>query len=144
MNKKHTIATFNFVSFLIVFLLWTLVPKQTRAQVSVESIPDKLKSGLEQGNAHEISNFFHESLTFELLNQAGVFSKIQAEKLLLEFFQKNKVDSISIQRNGKTGSADNIFTICELVCGTIHYRVYFVRSKKIEDYLIHSLSITKI
>lgn len=106
--------------------------------------PASLRVGFEKGDATKIASSFQESLSFELPQQTGIYSKFQAEELLADFFKKNPTDTFVVQRNGKTGSAENVFTIGELVSGQLHFRVYMVRSIINNQYLIHSLSITKI
>ncbi|MDO8609382.1 MAG: DUF4783 domain-containing protein, partial [bacterium] len=96
---NYRVSNIQFFRYLTLFFLIVIFSDFLLSQELQETFPDKLKNGLENGDADEISNFFQESLSFELLNQSGVFSKIQAERLLHEFFQKNKVDSFTIQRN---------------------------------------------
>jgi hypothetical protein len=98
----------------------------------------------ENGEASHIADFFQSSISLELLSQSGTYNKEQAENILEDFFLKNKVDGFKIQKNGETGSLADVYTIGELVCGSNHFRVYFVRSKEGSKYLIHSLSITAI
>lgn len=143
---KRTVKIFRFQHFICVsiFFISFLSFETVKAQENDLTLPESLINGFEKGDATIVAGFFRESLSLELQNQNGVFSKTQAEKLLQEFFLKNKVESFTVLQNGNTGSAENIFAIGELVSGPIRYRVYLVRSKLNNQYLIHSLSITKI
>lgn len=129
-----------FAMFFIIIRLGNYV----NAQETFPLLPESLIEGFKNGDASKIADSFRETLSLELQNQNGVFSKTQSEKLLQEFFLKNKVDNFTVLQSGNTGSAENIFAIGELGCGQNHYRVYLVRSKLNNQYLIHSLSITKI
>ncbi len=143
---NRTVKIFSFQQFVCILILFiSILPiEKAKAQENPLTLPESLKTGFEKGDANSIAGFFRETLSLELQNQNGVFSKTQAEKLLQEFFLKNKVDSFTVLQSGNTGSAENIFAIGELVSGQVHYRVYLVRSKLNNQYLIHSLSITKI
>jgi hypothetical protein len=117
---------------------------QTQAQEKSFELPDSLIKALNHGLSNDIALHLQESINLEILSQSGVYGKLQSEKMLEDFFQKHKVDQFVLQRNGETGTSDNLFTIGELICGSDHFRVYFVRSKEGTKYLIHSLSITAI
>jgi hypothetical protein len=128
--------------FFLIFICFITI--QTQAQEKSFELADSLLKALNQGLAKDLTLHLQESINLEILSQSGVYGKLQSEKMLEDFFQKHKVDQFILQRNGQTGSSDNLFTIGELVCGTDHFRVYFVRSKEGSKYLIHSLSITAI
>jgi len=144
MKTATTIISFHRITQLVFLLVFVLIVNDLHAQETQLTIPDPLKVGFETGDAAAISVYLRESLEVELLNQAGMFSRVQTEKLLHDFFVKNKVDRFTVQRTGNTGSAGNLFTICEIISGQHTFRVYFVRSKINSTYLIHSLSVTKI
>lgn len=117
---------------------------QAQSQEKLPEMNDSLIEALSKGIAKDLTLHFQESINLELLSQSGVFSKLQSEKMLDDFFLKHKVDLFNLQKDGQTGSSNNLFTIGELVCGSDYFRVYIVRSKVGTKYLIHSLSITAI
>ena len=143
---KITTKLFNFrlVVITTLFFMFVLSINFVHAQETYPPLPESLTEGFENGDAGKISAFFRETLSVELMNHSGVFSKPQAEKLFQDFFLKNKVDSFKVLRTGNTGSAENVFTIVDMISCLIHFRVYLVRSNENGKYLIHLLSITKI
>jgi hypothetical protein len=137
------IYRFAFRNFLLLTFIW-IMAFQINAQDRVPELPDSLLKALNKGLAKDLTVHLQESINLEILSQAGVYGKLQSEEILDDFFRKHRVDQFILQRNGQTGSSNNLFTIGELVCGSDRFRVYFVRSKEGAKYLIHSLSITAI
>lgn len=144
MKTNLSVSRFIILVCLVAGFLTFLCPDNLQSQPSQYTFPELLEKGFRKGSAPEIAVFFRESLSVELPNQTGVYSKLQAEKMLHEFFLKNTVDGFTIRRSGNTGSTGNFFTIGELVCGSVRYRVYVVTINIKDKNFIHSLSITKI
>ncbi len=141
---KMPVKKFSQFLLLIVFLGFTGKFSQLGAQDAAIQLPDNLFHAFVKGSSSDISRYFHESVTLEILNQSGVYNQRQAERLLSEFLTNNKVDQFTIRRSGRTGATENIYTIAEMRSGLNLYRVYLVRSLVKGEYLIYSLSISKI
>ncbi|QXV65197.1 DUF4783 domain-containing protein [Mucilaginibacter sp. 21P] len=57
---------------------------------------EKIAELIKQGNAHEIATYFAGSVDVTIANEAGVYSKAQAEIMLDKFFKDNKAHTIKL------------------------------------------------
>src|SRR6266568_1072522 len=86
-------------------------------------LPEELFNAIRAGNAKELSNFFNSNIELNILEREGVYSKLQAEQIIKEFFRKNVPNRfIKNHEGGKDGSKYGIGT---LNASTGQYRVSF-------------------
>ena len=104
------------------------------------SLPDGLFDAIKAGNAKELSTFFNANVELNILEHEGVYSKLQAEQILKEFFRKNIPSRfVKNHEGGKDGSKYGIGT---LNASTGQYRVSFFMMKTSNgEYLIHKFII---
>ena len=104
------------------------------------SLPDGLFNAIKAGNAKELSSFFNSNVELSILEKEGVYSKLQAEQILKEFFRKNIPNRfVKNHEGGKDGSRYGIGT---LNASTGQYRVSFFMIKTSKgEYLIHKFII---
>ena len=85
------------------------------------NLPDELFNAIRAGNAKELSNFFNSNIELNILEREGVYSKLQAEQIIKEFFRKNVPNRfVKNHEGGKDGSKYGIGT---LNASTGQYRV---------------------
>ena len=70
-----------------------------------------------------------------------VYSKLQAQQIIAEFFKSNKPKKFSIIHQG--GKEDAQYAIGSLTTNTGTFRVYFLLKNKNNRSLIHQLRIEK-
>ncbi len=86
---------------------------------------DDIGSAIRTGDAASISKFFGANVDLTIVNQEEMYSKVQAEQLLKDFFSKNPPASFVIIHRGvsKEGSKYAIGNLTTAQ-GTL-YRTYF-------------------
>lgn len=58
-------------------------------KLSVADIIDDVAVVFKSGNSKELAQYFSSTLELGILNQEGIYSQVQAEQVIKEFFQKN-------------------------------------------------------
>ena len=128
-----TIKQSTFVITLVSLFLFSFSFQQS-------SLPEGLFNAIKAGNAKELSNFFNANVELNILEREGVYSKLQAEQIIKEFFRKNIPNRfVKNHEGGKEGSKYGIGT---LSASTGQYRVSFFMMKTGNgEYLIHKFII---
>ncbi|MBA2422748.1 MAG: DUF4783 domain-containing protein [Chitinophagales bacterium] len=109
----------------ILLMLLFLIPFTSFSQVS---ILDNIANAIKSGNSKEISKYFDNNVEITIVDKESVYSKVQAEMVLRDFFAKNPVQSFEIIHRGKAeGSA---YAIGPLKSTNQSFRVYFYIKNK--------------
>ena len=89
-----------------------------------------------------LSSFFNSSIELNILDNEGLYSKVQAEIILKDFFQKNNPTNFTSKYTGfsKDGSK---YSIGNLVTNSGNYRTYFFFKKIGENMLIKEFRIER-
>ncbi len=86
---------------------------------------DDVGNALRSGDARSISRFFGNTVDLTIVNQEEVYSKVQAEQILRDFFSKNTPRSFTIIHKGESKEGAR-YAIGSLVTTQgITYRTYF-------------------
>lgn len=93
------------------------------AATSVD-IFESLTAAVKTGNAREISRHFNSSVEMTLLEDENVYSRVQAEMILKEFFSENRPIDFRIIHQGKSAKGCQ-YAIGELTTTNGTYRTYF-------------------
>lgn len=101
----------------LIFLFFTSAAKP--------DILDDIAVAIRSGEARSVAKFFGNSVDLTISNQEDVYSKTQAERILLDFFAKNPPRSFQINHKGESKEGAQ-YAIGSLVThsGT-NYRTYF-------------------
>lgn len=78
---------------LILFLLFANFPSKNAPQVD---IIEQLAVNFKAGNSKEIAKSFSTSIELIILDQEDVYSKVQAEQIIKDFFIKNPPTKVTI------------------------------------------------
>ncbi|MDR2009149.1 MAG: DUF4783 domain-containing protein [Bacteroidales bacterium] len=108
--------------------------------VPVLDIPPKIFDAMKVGNATELAKYFNSSVELVILDKEDIYSKQQAEQILKNHFDKNKVKNFTLlHQGGKEGAK---YAICnmETTSGKT-YRVYFLIKESGGNPLIHQMRI---
>src|SRR5690606_20162926 len=57
---------------------------------------DDIASCIKSANTKELSKYFSSSVTMTLLNDEGIYSRVQAEIILRDFFSKNPPTNVKV------------------------------------------------
>ena len=106
-----------------------------------QKVPDTLITAFSSGNAEVLSQFFHERLQVNIMEQEFMCSNVQAKEIMRDFFSKNKPESFVIIHGG--GKTDSNFSIGTLVTKTGKYRVNIFFKKIETKNLVHLIRIEK-
>lgn len=86
---------------------------------------DDIANSLRSGDAKSISRFFGNTIDLTIVSQEEVYSKVQAEQILRDFFSKNTPRSFTIIHKGESKEGAR-YAIGSLVTAQgATYRTYF-------------------
>lgn len=111
-----------FTSVLGVVIFGSLVKYENNKKVSIG-----IFAAFEIGDAHVLSNYFYKNVKMSILDKKGIFNKKQAEIILDEFFDQNKISSFKTikyreQKNFSTA-------ICQIISkADVYYTVFITIS----------------
>jgi hypothetical protein len=104
------------------------------------NLPEGLFNAIRDGNSKELANYFNANIELNILEKEGVYSKLQAEQIIKEFFYKNTPNRFV--KNHEGVKDDSKFGIGTLTTSTGQYRISFFMLKTSNgEYLIHKFII---
>ena len=115
----------------IVFFLSSTVFAQTP---NAEAITQAFKTG----NAKELSKHFDSNVELKVFNKEDVYSKVQAELIIKDFFTKNPPKDYVALHNGTSKSGAQ-YIIGQLTTSGHTYRINYFLKKSGSSYLIQEL-----
>ena len=115
----------------------------TLATFASLDIFDEIGNSIRTGDATSISNYFGNTVDLTIGNQEEVYSKVQAEQILKDFFSKNSPKSFSIIHKGesKEGARYAIGTLTTVQ--GITFRAYFYVKQQGSSSIIQELRFMK-
>ncbi|MDY0253193.1 MAG: DUF4783 domain-containing protein [Tenuifilaceae bacterium] len=110
-------------------------------QESTDSFLEIITKVFAEGNSSELAKHLNPTVELELLEEENIYSKLQAELLLKDFFTRNKPTSFRVNHQGNKGNTS--FAIGTLVTQSGSYRVsVFMKTDK-SKLLIHQIRIER-
>jgi hypothetical protein len=104
-----------------------------------QDIPRDISIAFKVGNAEELANYFNNTIELVILDKEDVYSKVQAQQILDDFFTDHFPKSFEIIHQG--GKEESKFAIGKLVTFNGTFRVYFLLKLKNDKPFIHQLRI---
>ncbi len=92
--------------------------------VAQDTVYDAVVASLKSGDSKQLSNYFTSNMELTILDNEAVYSKIQAELVLKDFFSKYPVTSYSLLHRGKSPEG-SVFSIGKLTTNKGVFRTYF-------------------
>ncbi|MEP7129373.1 MAG: DUF4783 domain-containing protein [Chitinophagales bacterium] len=92
-------------------------------------IVDNIANAIRSGNSKEVAKYFDSNVEITILDKESVYSKVQAEMVLRDFFSKNPVQSFEVVHRGNSGEGSS-YGIGPLKSTTQSFRVYFYVKQK--------------
>jgi Domain of unknown function (DUF4783) len=113
---------------------------QTFAQ---NDILDEIATSLRSGDARSVSRYFGNTIDLTIITQEEVYSKVQAEQILKDFFAKNHPRSFSIIHKGESKEGAR-YAIGSLVTSAGQtFRTYFYIKQQGNNAIIQELRFMK-
>ena len=124
-----------------IFVLLLLLPRAGGAAAGAPGDPNKqILAALTSGDAKALSAYLNDRVDLGVGGTEGTYSRVQATRILEEFFSKNPVKSVKINRQG-TSSGGSYFSLGEMQAGSKTYRLYYLMKQVNGAELIHLLQI---
>jgi hypothetical protein len=113
-------------SFSILVFIWFLAS-------SFVGITEDITAAFKSGNAFEISAFFPEQVDITVLEESDLLSKLEAEKMIYDFFYAHPPTKFEILHQGKSKTGQE-YTIGNLTTknGTFRVSIYINKTAKSE------------
>ncbi|MCX6245348.1 MAG: DUF4783 domain-containing protein [Bacteroidetes bacterium] len=126
----------------VLLLVGILFPRLSMSS-SVPDDPHKqIIAALTEGNATALSEYFNSMVDLGISGNEDTYSKTQATQILKDFFIKNPLKSLKINRQGSSTDG-SLFAIGEMKAGADNFRVYYLLKKVSGKFLIQQLQIQK-
>jgi len=104
-------------------------------------IPQKIITGLKQGNVELISEYFNDNIELTINSKENVYSSTQAKIILKDFFKKNKALDFKILHQG--GKTESKYAIGSLKTVQGNFRITILLKLDNTTPYIHQLRIEK-
>jgi hypothetical protein len=101
--------------------------------------PDEINAALKTGKVSVLKQAMNSTVELVILEKENVYSKIQAEQILKQFFQTHQPISFTVLHNG--GSDNSQYYIGNLKTQKGTYRVYYLLKTKEKETLLYQLRI---
>ena len=99
-----------------------------------------IKDALEKGNSKVLAEYFNTTIDLSVPGKENIYSKVQAELIIKEFFFDNKPVSFRINHKGKSNDGSQ-YAIGTFKTSDKSFRSYFLVKKTNGKYLIHQMEI---
>ena len=126
----------------IIVLLFAFAFSTGIYALPIFDIPPKIFDAMKVGNSIELTKYFNTTVELVILDKEDVYSKQQAEQILKNFFEKNKVKNFTLLHQGGKSGAQYAIGNLETEDGKT-YRVYFLVKESGGKPLVHQMRIEK-
>jgi len=109
--------------------------------INAQEIPGNIVTGLGNGNAEMVANYFESTVELIINNKENIYSSKQAQIILKDFFKKNPPKSFSILHEG--GKESSKYAIGNLISSQGKYRITILLKQNNNKPYIHQLRIEK-
>ena len=111
--------------------------------VTASDIFEDVANALRSGDAKSISRYFGNTVDLTIGNQEEVYSKIQAEQILKDFFNKNTPRSFTVMHKGESKEGAYYAIGTYVTSQGITYRTYFYLKQQGGTTVIQELRFMK-
>jgi hypothetical protein len=123
-------------------LVVVLLPCHSSAYSGSDDPNRQIVAALTAGDANALSAYFNSMVDLGISGNEDTYSKTQATQILKDFFSKNPVKSLKINRQGSSTDG-SLFSIGEMQTGADKFRIYYLLKKVSGKFLIQQLQIQK-
>ncbi|MBL7924323.1 MAG: DUF4783 domain-containing protein [Bacteroidia bacterium] len=126
----------------IVIILTIIVLNLGSAIAQFDALDD-IANALRSGDAKSVSRYFGNTVDLTIIAQEEVYSKVQAEQVLRDFFSKNQPRSFTIIHKGESKEGAR-YAIGSLITNQgLNYRTYFYIKQQGNNAIIQELRFMK-
>jgi len=104
-------------------MLTVLVILLASVQVSAQSVGEQVTAAFRVGNHKELSRHFDTKVDMVILSKENSYSKAQAEVIIKDFFDKNKISGYQVIHQGRSRDGAQ-YVIGSLTTTSGQYRTY--------------------
>ncbi|MBK9400930.1 MAG: DUF4783 domain-containing protein [Bacteroidetes bacterium] len=104
---------------------------------------DDIANALRSGEAKSVSKYFGNSVDLTIITQEEVYSKVQAEQVLRDFFSKNQPRSFTIIHKGESKEGARYAIGSLITTQGVSYRTYFYIKQQGGNAIIQELRFMK-
>lgn len=110
--------------------------------LSFAGIEESISSALKSGQTFKVSAYFHNKVDILILDEGDYMTKLEAEKMLYDFFYEKKITNFEVLHRGDSNSG-LIYVIGKLITNQGNFRVsYYItndeNNAKIQQFFIDS------
>src|SRR4051812_25716982 len=102
-----------------IFLFFSL------SSIASLDIFDDIGNSIRSGDAPAVSRFFGNTVDLTIVNQEEVYSKVQAEQILRDFFSKNTPKSFTVIHKGESKEGARYAIGSMVTAQGVTFRTYF-------------------
>lgn len=103
--------------------------------------PEEINDALKTGNTNVLKQKMNSTIELVILDKENIYSNIQAEQILKQFFLKHKPIGFEVLHNGSNESSQ--YYIGNLKTQNETFRVYYLLKNKDKEVLMFQLRIEK-
>ncbi len=103
------------------------------------TVSSQINQALEKGDYAQLSKLMNNTIELALFDSENVYSKVQAEQVLKQFFQENQPQKFKLLHNGQKENTQ--YFIGSLSTQTKTFRVYYLLKRKQQKALMYQLRI---
>ncbi len=104
---------------------------------------DDIANALRSGDAKSVSKYFGSSVDLTIITQEEVYSKVQAEQVLRDFFSKNQPRSFNVIHKGESKEGARYAIGSLITTQGVSYRTYFYIKQQGGNAIIQELRFMK-
>lgn len=123
-------------------VLLVLLLSSPLAVLSNFDIIDSIATAIRNGNSKEVARFFDSNVEITIVDKESVYSKVQAEMVLRDFFAKNPGRSFDLIHKGTSGEG-SAYGIGTLKTPNQSFRVYYFVKQKNGNSFIQEMRFEK-
>lgn len=129
----------NFYFILLLAIIW--LSCSGWEDINQNNIPKEIVEAIKLGDTEKLANHFSDNVELALFDKEDVYSKVQAKRILENFFKKHEPNNfVLLHQGGKVGSQ---YAIGNLSTSYEIFRVYFMIKTSQKNAFIHQLRIER-
>ncbi len=126
--------------FLATILAWTMMSYQF---IDLNEISARLKQAMKEADASELAKLFDERIEISFQGKSQNYSRVQAEFIMRDFFEKNDPRDFRIINTGYSKYGKQ-YLIAEYQGSRQAFRIYIIAISEEQNYKIESINITPL
>lgn len=102
-----------------------------------------IEQAMRDGNVKVLANYFGSTIDITINNSQSTYSRVQAQMVLRNFFNKISVKDYDLQHTGISSTSNALFTIGSLTTATGKYKVYMYLKQRDKNTVLQEIRFEK-